>query len=434
MFAYYLDLALRSFRSHPVLTGLMVLALGLGIGACMTTLTVFHVLSADPLPGRSQHLYQVQLDAGQLAYYRPGAEPEEQLTRFDAQALLAEAQAPQQAMMTGGQVILQGPDEQLEPRSSDVRYTSADFFAMFGLPFQYGGPWSAADDASHARQVVISRELNEAMFGGGNSVGKTLRVQDTEMRVVGVLGAWRLTPHFYDLNTGDYGQTEGLYLPFSTSRELELPRSGTMNCWGNEHIPDATAPNAPCVWIQYWVRLPDAGAVQRYRDYLNAYSERQRGAGRFERPPNVRLRNVPEWLAFKQVVPGDVRLQLWLALGFLVVCLTNTVGLLLAKCLRAAPQIGVRRALGASRRAIFAQFLVEALAIGLAGGLLGLLLAWLGLLGVRHNPASYAELARLDLPMLAAALAVSLLASLAAGLLPAWRAAQVAPALQLKSQ
>jgi len=263
MFAYYLDLALRSCRANPVLTGLMVLALGLGIGACMTTLTVFHVLSADPLPGRSQHLYQVQLDAGQLAYYRPGAEPEEQLTRFDAQALLAEAQAPQQAMMTGGQVILQGPDEQLEPRSSDVRYTSADFFAMFGLPFQYGGPWSAADDASHARQVVISRELNEAMFGGGNSVGKTLRVQDTEMRVVGVLGAWRLTPHFYDLNTGDYGQTEGLYLPFSTSRGLELPRSGTMNCWGNEHIPDATAPNAPCVWIQYWVRLPDAGAVQR---------------------------------------------------------------------------------------------------------------------------------------------------------------------------
>lgn len=433
MFAYYLQLALRSFRSNPVLTGLMVLAMGLGIGACMTTLTVFHVLSADPLPGRSERLYQVQLDVGDGAYFRPGAEPEEQLTRSDAEALLAEAQAPRQAMMTGGQLILQGPDAQLDPLRSDARYTSADFFAMFGLPFLYGGPWTAREDTARARQVVISRELNEKLFGGGDSTGKSLRVQDIEMRVAGVLADWRLTQHFYDLNTGDYGQAEGIYLPFSTSRELELPRSGSMNCWGNEHIVDPTAAGMPCVWIQYWVELPDVAAVQHYRDYLNGYSERQRSAGRFERPPNVRLRNVLEWLEFKQVVPADVRLQVWLALGFLVVCLTNTVGLLLAKCLRSAPQIGVRRALGASRKAIFAQQLVEALTIGMAGGLLGLLLAWLGLLGVRNNPSSYAALAELDLPMLAATLAVSLLASLAAGLLPAWRAAQVAPALQLKS-
>jgi putative ABC transport system permease protein len=137
---------------------------------------------------------------------------------------------------------------------------------------------------------------------------------------------------------------------------------------------------------------------------------------------------------FKQVVPGDVRLQMWLAFGFLAVCLVNTVGLLLAKCLRRAPEIGVRRALGASRRAIFAQFLVEAGVIGVAGGVLGLGLALLGLWGVRQNPASYAQLAQLDVPMLASTLGVALLASVAAGLLPAWRACQVTPALQLKSQ
>ena len=53
MLNYYFDLALRSFRAAKGLSLLMILALGLGIGACMTTLTVFHVLGGDPIPGKT---------------------------------------------------------------------------------------------------------------------------------------------------------------------------------------------------------------------------------------------------------------------------------------------------------------------------------------------------------------------------------------------
>jgi putative ABC transport system permease protein len=116
------------------------------------------------------------------------------------------------------------------------------------------------------------------------------------------------------------------------------------------------------------------------------------------------------------------------------VCLLNTVGLLLAKFLRRSGEIGVRRALGASKRAIFAQCLVEAGTIGLAGGVLGLGLALLGLWAVRQQPTNYAELAQLDPVMLLTTFALALAASVLAGLLPAWRACQVAPAIQLKSQ
>lgn len=59
MFAYYLQLALRSLRRNRALTALMVLAIAVGIGAAMTTLTVFHVLSGDPIPGRSDRLFYV---------------------------------------------------------------------------------------------------------------------------------------------------------------------------------------------------------------------------------------------------------------------------------------------------------------------------------------------------------------------------------------
>jgi putative ABC transport system permease protein len=63
-----------------------------------------------------------------------------------------------------------------------------------------------------------------------------------------------------------------------------------------------------------------------------------------------------------------------------------------------------------------------------------LLLAVLGLWAVRQQPAGYAELAHLDVPMLLATFALALASSVLAGLLPAWRAMQVAPAIQLKSQ
>src|SRR5690606_37490699 len=164
------------------------------------------------------------------------------------------------------------------------------------------------------------------------------------------------------------------------------------------------------------------------------YSEQQRAGGRYERAPNVELRDLMQWLDFDGVVPPDVRLQAWLAFGFLLVCLLNTIGLLLAKFLRRSGEIGVRRALGASRREIFVQFLVEAGTIGLAGGVLGLGLAALGLWAVRQQAASYAALAQFNPAMLLLTFLLAVAASLLAGLLPAWRAMQVAPAIQLKTQ
>ncbi|WP_372016146.1 ABC transporter permease [Pseudoxanthomonas sp. 10H] len=433
MFAYYCNLALRSFRRDKALTALMVFAIALGIGACMTTLTVFHVLSGDPMPGKSDRLFYVQLDPAEMNDYTPGEEPSQQVTRYDAETLLREKRGARQAMMTGGGLSITPDREGLVPFVVDARYTSADFFPMFDVPMLYGNGWGAKEDEAHARVAVISRSLNDRVFGGGDSVGKQLRIDQSDFTVVGVVDEWRPTPRFYDMNSDRYGSLEDVFLPFTTSRDLDMGRNGSMDCWGDSG-GDSTGPNAPCVWIQYWVELDSADKAGAYRDYLVNYSDQQRTAGRYKRPTNVRLRNVMEWLEFNRVVPNDVVMQLWLGFGFLLVCLVNTVGLLLAKFLRRGSEIGVRRALGASRGAIFTQCLVEAGAIGLAGGILGLGLSLLGLWAVRQQPASYAELAHLDVGMLALTFVMAIVASVLAGLLPAWRAMQVTPAIQLKSQ
>ncbi|HEY5613107.1 MAG TPA: ABC transporter permease [Lysobacter sp.] len=439
MLGYYFDLALRSFRRNKALTALMVLAIALGIGAAMTTLTVFHILSGDPIPSRSDVLFYPQLDPAGMDGYTPGEEPQQQLTRFDAQTLLREKRADRQAMMTGGSVAIEPTQSGLSPFYVDARYSSADIFPMFALAFLHGGGWSAVEDDQHARVAVISKELNDKLYAGGNSVGKTIRIDKADFRITGVLDQWRPTPKFYDLNSSNgYGAIEQVFVPFTTSRDLKMSRSGSMDCWdGNDDDDDpegSTGVNASCTWIQYWVQLDTPAKAAAYKQYLLNYSDQQLAAGRFERPTNVRLRNVMQWLDHNKVVPGDVRLQVWLAFGFLLVCMLNTVGLLLAKFLRRSGEIGVRRALGASRLAIFVQCLVEAGTVGLAGGVLGLALAWLGLWAVRQQPADYADLAHLDPAMLLTTFVLAVVASLLAGLVPAWQAMQVTPAMQLKSQ
>src|SRR5690606_2340039 len=187
MFAYYFKLALRSFRRNRVLTALMVLAIALGIGACMTTLTTFHVLSGDPIPAKSDRLYYVQLDPAGMRGYNPGEEPADQSTRLDAEALLREKRGDRQAMMTGGVLAVSPEREGTVQFITGARYTSTDLFPMFEVPLRYGRAWTASDDEARARVAVISSALNERVFGGGDSTGRQLRLDQADFTVIGVI-------------------------------------------------------------------------------------------------------------------------------------------------------------------------------------------------------------------------------------------------------
>lgn len=435
MFGYYLKLALRSLKRNKALTVLMVLTIAVGIGATMTTLTVFRTLAGDPIPHKSDRLFRVQLDMYPGVAKSADAEPPADLSRFDAQTLLAQAKAKHQTITAYSTAVIEGGEGSgIEPFISNVRSATADFFPMFLVPMKYGKPWEATDDNTRARVAVISHELNEKLFGGADSVGKAVRLENTTFRIVGVIDQWRLTPRFYENNADAFSTTDMAFIPYATARDLEWDNSGNMNCFSADRQGKATDLNQPCVWLQYWVELASPGEAADFKRYLENYSAQQKAAGRFSREPNVRLRDVMQWLDHTGAVPSDVKLQLWLALGFLVVCLVNVIGLLLAKFLRRSGEIGVRRALGASRRQIFMQLLVEAGVVGLVGGVVGLALAFLGLWGVRQQPAQYADLAAMDLPMLASTFAIAIAAALLAGALPAWRAMRIAPAIQLKTQ
>jgi putative ABC transport system permease protein len=317
-----------------------------------------------------------------------------------------------------------------------IRATYTDFFTMFDTPFFLGGPWTADDDKAHADVVVISHKLNDKLFAGTNSIGKTLRLDDRDYRVVGVLGVWDPTPKFYDLNNNAYGESADVYLPFTRAIDGQMPSWGNNNCSGEVGQPGWEGRlRSECVWQQFWAELPTAADVEHYRSFLNNYASEQQRAGRFTWPAHTHISDVREWLVHEHAVSDEVRILVLVSFSFLLVCLLNSMGLMLAKIMGRAGDIGVRRALGASRRAIFGQCLIEAGVVGLAGGALGLILTALGLAGLRSILSEQVtRLTHFSLSDISIAVILAVVATVLAGLYPTWRAAQVQPAWQLKAQ
>ncbi len=435
MFAYYLQLGLRSLRRNPALTALMVIAIGFGVAASMTTYAVFRAVSGDPIPWKSGQLFVPQIDSWGPGQGRQAGDLPDALSYTDAMALMRAHVAHRQTVIYPVGLSLIPTGQTAKPIAAHGYATYTDFFSMFDVPFLYGSSWPVSDDTGRGNAVVITRKLNQRLFGGADSVGKVINLDGSDYRVSGVIRDWNPKPRFFDVANGSgFGGEADFYMPFTRAIDLQIGTDGNNNCTKVAAAGWDGWLHSSCVWIAYWVELPTAAAVARYRDYLKGYAADQRKSGRFDWTPAVRLSDVSQWLNLQHVVPPETRVSMLISLGFLVVCLVNTIGLLLAKFLRRAPEIGVRRALGASRREIYKQFLLEAAAVGLAGGVLGLLLTGVGMLGVGLVfEADVARLAHMNLSLVMLTVLVAVVATLLAALYPTWRAASVQPAWQLKS-
>jgi putative ABC transport system permease protein len=435
MFGHYLQLGLHSLRRNPVLTLLMVMSIGLGVAASMTTWSVFRAVSGNPLPEKSSQLFVPQIDNWGPNDIIKNGQPPNALAYRDAKAFMQTHAAPRQTALYAVRYAITPTRAAGEPFNVQGHAVYADFFPMFNVPFHYGSGWSHADDDAHAGLVVISQRLNERVFGGSNSVGRSIHLGDHDFRITGVLDDWNPQPRFYDVsNREPFGDQPDMFVPFTRAIDLHSPTNGNNACKDNAPPGWDGWLRSECVWIAFWAELPDAAARAHFQRFLENYAAQQRRSGRFNWLPQVQLHDLQGWLDYTQVVPSETPISLMVAAGFLLVCMVNAVGLMLAKFMRRATEIGVRRALGAPRRAIYLQFLVEAAIVGLAGGAVGLLFTGLGMLAIGMVfVATIAQLAQMDALLVAMTIATALAVTLIAAFYPAWRAAHVRPAWQLKS-
>ncbi len=439
MFPYYLKLGALSIRANWALSTLMVAAIAIGIGACMTIVTVRHVMADNPIEHKNDVLFHVQLDNWNPndPYEEPN-EPPEQVTYLDATALLEAGRAHRQVISFKSDRVIQPAGEGVLPFQENVRATTADFFAMFDVPFRYGSGWDAEADRAEERVVVLSAPMNEQLFGGEDSTGRMLMMNNEPYRIVGVLEEWHPVPKFYDVNNNPFEGPEEIYTPFSVAVSGEWGSAGNNSCWKPPEEGGYEGYLASeCIWIQMWVELTDEANKEAYAQFLDDYVMEQKELGRFPRALNNRLSTPAEWMVNREVVDDTVSVLLALAVLFLVVCLLNTIGLLLAKVVRRSNDISLRRALGASKAELFKQYIIEAGMIGVAGGLAGIGMTWLGLRGIENVFSGYdfiSYLVTMDWEMVGLAVALAIVSALGAALYPTWQACRVSPASTLRIQ
>src|SRR5436305_546798 len=442
MLTYNLRLAWKSVRRYPVLSALILLGIALGVGVSTTFITAYHVLARDPVPGKSESLYYVRMNSWGAADDPFLQTPPPIVTWRDAQELL-KSRIPAHSTATFASRGTVFPADGARPLRQSLRLATADFFPMFAVPFRYGGPWSREADAKPETVAVIDSALNDRLFGGADSVGRTIRVEKAELRIVGVLAPWRPRVRAFGLFGSPLQAPESIFLPPALTGPMALqPNEGQMN-WrtpqpGEEKLPYASQLMVNEVLsLGFWAELPNPESVKAYKSFLDAYVTEQKKHGRFPHPLNNRLTSILDLMAELKVVPPQTKALAAISLLFLVVAALNLIGLFLGTFLARASTVGVRRAAGASRWTIFVQHLVECELMGLAGGALGVLLSLAGLAVLNRvygdGPEGVAFF-QLDVPMVLAAVILSLLAGAIAGLYPAWRICAIPPARHLKSQ
>ena len=438
MFLYYVRLARMSLMKQPMLTALMIGAIGVGVGACMTITSFIYLLSGDPIPEKSDQLYSVRLDS--WSPDRPFDEdrPEQappQLTHVDAMALLESPVPTRHAAMRKAVYTAVPENEDVAPFLTVSRMTGGDFFGMFNVPFLYGSGWSESADSNAENVVVLSKETNDQLFGGENSVGREARFGAETFIVVGVIDEWQPPVLFYDVNNGALNDVEDVFMPFTITDRRQVAGSGNTQCWKDEQIDtyfDLLA--SECIFVQFWAELQTDSQVAEYQAWLDTYTEGQRDLGRFERPTNNQLSTVTEWMKIEEIVFDEVWIVMTIGLLFLAACLFNCIGLILARFIAKAPVVGLRRALGASKSQIFRQHLIEVGIVGVVGGALGLALAWLGLVGLKSILRAAERVVLFNGDLVALTVAIAVVSAILAGLYPTWRVCQVSPANYLKTQ
>ncbi len=442
MILFHLKLAWLSLRNTPRISLISILAIALGIGVATSMTTLHFVFAQNPLPEKSDRLFNVRIDTWDPDSDFFGVDigdPPKAVTYQDMAGMMESTIPSYQCGVGNAQVYVFPTDEIIKPYQTLVQLVQADFFPMFNVPFQYGGRWS--DDADRTREAVtvLSQEANDKLFGGRDSVGEQIRLGTREFSVVGVLDRYQPTPKMYDVVNSLAGKTNEFFIPFDLVREedLGLSVSGNTDGWGDgsTFTGDLIFTTAEWYWIQFWVEVEPERQAE-YATFVDSYSLKLKELGRYPRPMNNRITPMMDWVRDRNQAGDTTSVIMILSMLFLAVCAINLTGLLLGKFLAKANRIGIYRALGAPRSSVFMQHIIECELVALIGGGAGILLAMVALkMIVRMIPDLSGfldkEIFRLDGTMIMVAIGLSLLAGLSAGVYPAWRASRVSPAMQI---
>ncbi len=450
MILYNIKLAKASLRDRPGLTALTIAAIAVGLALLTTMTTMSYQASKLPLREKSTALHTILIDSREAnARAITDIRRMPRLTYQDTNNLMQDQTLDMdKTYLWKSFAFLNIQSGQVNPRQVRTLAGRANFFTMFNVPFLYGQGWSEAEDKKGAPVIVLSYKMNQHFFGGENSIGKTIRINSSNLTVVGVTAEWKIPTRFYDRSFSST-RFDDVFIPSALGLDIKLRRR--VNCWPKDqaYVAEYSRDNvdglksSECSWLVMWV---DVNAEQKgkLQTYLQQYVQQQKSLGRLPMDTPPVLLNIMQYTQLNLDDNFDLTVFNLLATLFFLVCLVNTVGLLLAKYMGKIPEVAIRRALGAKKHVIMSQYLVEISLIAFVGGLLGIILSYFGLKGMMQiyiyqsdytvTAEAIGHLYQLDLVMIGKAMAIAVLSALTVSLFPVWKMVNTAPASHLKAQ
>ncbi len=378
--------ASRTFLKNPGSTLIAIFALTLGIGANSAIFSVVNTVLLRPLsypaPDRLAILWEANPAKNIREFYVSPPDYRDWLEQSHSFEAIA-AFRPHPSILTGGTL----------PERLDAASVSPSIFGLLGAQAQLGRTFLTSEDQpGQSRVVILSHGLWQRRFGREPSiVGKTLLLDGAPHVVVGVTA-----PDFHFLEEGSE-----LWLPYTLDSK-ELKERGF-------HTLKVVARLRPGVTLNQGRQEMQGIARGLERQY-----------------PDTNLGWTVDPVLVRDQMVGNIRPTLLTLVGavcfVLLIACSNVAILLLTRASGRQKEIAIRAALGASRWRIVRQMLTESVLLAIVSGILGLLLAYLGVSAlVALKPANIPRIAdiRLDWRVASFTLAVCVLTGLLFGMLPA---------------
>jgi putative ABC transport system permease protein len=272
---------------------------------------------------------------------------------------------------------------------------------MIGLELEDGRFFTQAEDDGARAVAVIGFDVKDELFPHVDPIGRTVRVEGKPFRVVGTMVR----------QGSSFGQSQDKF--------VLVPLSAYQKALGKSRSLDV------------FVEAPNAAIKTEVADAVRIVLRARRGTP-FSAPDPFGVIDAEALSTlWRQITFSAFALVVWISSISLVVGGVAIANTMFASVVERTREIGIRKALGARRRDLRRQFVLEAVVLAALGGLVGVLLGWLASVAVgAWSPFP----ARVTLPLVASGLGVATLAGLLAGWLPAARAARLDPIVALREE
>ncbi|SFC05881.1 ABC transporter permease [Pseudoalteromonas denitrificans] len=418
MLIYYIKLSIHNIKRHTLFFTLMITTLALGIAVLLANLAILKVMSSDPIPQKSDKIFSVNMTTWPETK-GDNSEPLHILRYRDAMHILKSDIPTYSLIHYESNVYTRAVESKSLSRfGATTRATTQAFFQLTNAPFEYGQSW----ENENAFEVVIGADLNQKLFGGINSVGKNIEIDNKLFRIVGVLKPWHLKPLFYHASERRaFNKTDDLFAPIEVALD---------NSWGigarasSTEMYNASSETREknVFYLQAFVQLDTQQQKTEFQNYLDSYSQSLKDAGEHPFDINNKLYNVNEWLTKNKVVDDKILAFALATLLFLAVCIFNASSLLLARYHSAKFETGLRRAIGASKKQIFLQGSIESIIIGTICAFFSIVIGWIFLkLSLSLFP-YLTDIANFDMQLMIMGICIAIATSFISALYPLIRA------------